>query len=197
MKPLVQFGVLLLAAASLAIAQKTEAAHPAPPPRDGGGGAPKGIPKGFPKGENGKRTAPPRMNVPNPGPVERILGMPPEQRERVLEKLPAGEQQRLRRRFEQFDQRPPEERARLLNQWRQVAALTPEKREILDRQMKAFNTLPEDRAIAVRRALNQLSRLSPEEREARLASERFKSQFSETEQQMISYIAANYPFPGK
>jgi hypothetical protein len=192
-----QFGVLVLAGGSLAIAQKTEAARPTPPPRNGGG-APKGMPKGFPKGEMGQRLpAPKKMNMPNPGPVERLLAMPPEQRERVLEKLPSSEQQRLRRRFEQFDQRPPEERTRLLNQWRQLAALSTEKREILDRQMKAFNGLPDDRAREVRRAINQLARLSPEERESRLNSEKFKDKFSPAEQQMISDIAANYPFPGK
>jgi hypothetical protein len=192
MKRSLQFGLLLLTGASLAGAQKTEAAHPAPSPRNGGG-----PPKGFPKGEMAKRPGAPKMNVPNPGPVERLLAMPPEQRERVLEKLPASEQERLRRRFEQFDRRPPEERARLLNQWRQIASLTPERRELLSKQMQAFNELPEDRARAVRRALNQLSRLSPEEREARMASDGFKNGFSASEQQMISDIAANYPFPGK
>jgi len=131
------------------------------------------------------------------GPVERMLAMTPEQRERVLEKLPPGKQAELRKRFEQFDKRPPEERQRLLRQWKYMESLSPEKRELLARQMQAFNALPDDRRVVLRRALNQLSRLTPEEREARLAAEPFKSRFSATELQMLSDLSNNFPVPGK
>jgi len=137
-----------------------------------------------------------RLNAPN-GAVERLLAMPPEQRERVLEKLPPAQQENLRRRFEQFDRRPPEERARLLNQWRRLESLPPEKRQLLARQMQAFNALPDDRRLVLRRALVQLSRLSPEERQARLDSRPFRNRFSDSELRMLSDIAENYPFPNQ
>ncbi len=157
-----------------------------------GGGAPKATPKAFPKA--GMPKTGPRLSAPN-GAVERLLAMPPEQRERVLEKLPPSQQEALRRRFEQFDKRPPEERARLLSMWRRLESMPPERRELLTRQMQAFNALPEDRRIVLRRALNQLGRLSPEERQTRLADEQFRKDFSPDELKMLGDLAENYPFP--
>ena len=97
-----------------------------PAPRKAAPGGRRGVAKGeIPK----KAPGPNRLNAPN-GAVERLLAMPPEQRDRVLEKLPPAQQENLRRRFEQFDRRPPEERARLLNQWKRLQSLPPEKREV-------------------------------------------------------------------
>jgi hypothetical protein len=184
MKHCLQIGLVLLAGTSMLSGQ---ALRPA-------GGAPKKG--GPPKTENLKKGAP-RMLNPGNGPVERLLAMSPEQRERVLEKLPPSKQTELRKRFEQFDKRPPEERERLLRQWKYLESLSPEKRDLLGRQMQAFNALPDERRVVLRRALNQLSRLTPEEREARLASEPFKSRFSTTELQMLSDLSDNFPVPGK
>jgi Protein of unknown function (DUF3106) len=179
-------GFLLLLAAGCLYAQSPAGnLRPAPPPR----GAPKNVPRAMPKGG-------PRLNAPN-GEIERLFAMSPEQRERVLEKLPPARQAALRQRFEQFDKRPPEERARLLQMWKKLESLSPEKRELLTHQMQAFNALPDDRRVELRRALNDLSKLSPEEREQRLESEDFKSRFSATELQMLSDLAENYPLQGK
>src|SRR3954454_18502191 len=52
--------------------------------------------------EGPKSLAAPRLGTPG-NPVERLMAMPPEQRERVLEKLPAGQQANLRARLDRFD----------------------------------------------------------------------------------------------
>ena len=153
-------------------------------------------PGGSPNGGVPKKTPANRLNTPN-GAIERLLAMSPEQRERVLEKLPAGQQAQLRKRFEQFDKRPPEERARLLKAWARLESLSPEKRDLLTHQMQAFNAVADERRLVLRRALNQLSRLTPEERSARLESPIFKRRFSAPELQMLSDLTENYPFPGK
>jgi len=119
--------------------------------------------------------------------------MTPEQRERVLEKLPLRRQEALRKRFEQFDRRPAAERARLLHLWKQMESLPEEKRELLTRQMRAFNTLPQDRKAALRRAFNNLNKLTPAEREKRLGNPAFKSRFTAAELQMLSDLSENYP----
>jgi Protein of unknown function (DUF3106) len=167
-----------------------EAMHPAPPPKAAPGSAAK-LPRNGAEMKSG-----PRINAPNEN-VERLLAMPPEQRERVLEKLPAARQNALRKRFEQFDKRPPEERARLLEMWKHLETLSPEKRETLTRQMQAFNALPEERRKVLGPALNQLRRLSPEDRESRLNDEAFRARFSPEELKMMSDIAENYPIPAK
>jgi hypothetical protein len=136
------------------------------------------------------------LGTPN-GNVERLLAMPPEQRDRVLEKLPQNQQNALRKRFEQFDQRPPEERARLLEMWKHLESLSPEKRELLTQQMQVFNALPEERRRVLGPALNRLRRLGPEERDALLKRDAFRGRFSENELKMMTDIAENYPLPGK
>src|SRR5215475_10243540 len=87
--------------------------------RPAGGPSGGGTPKAYPKVPTPKKNGAPKLN-PNVGAVERLLAMPPEQRERVLEKLPLSQQANLRKRFEQFDKRPPEERARLLKMWKHL-----------------------------------------------------------------------------
>jgi hypothetical protein len=197
MRRVLQFGrILLLTGCALGAQEKAPAQKPTRAAPDKGG-APKAAP-GGPKGEAFKKGGgnPNRLPAPN-GQVDRLLAMTPEQRDRVLEKLPAAQQERLRKRFEQFDKRSPEERARLLNQWKRMESLPPEKRQELAAQLSAFNALPDDRRAALRPALVQLSRLSPEEREARLNNERFKSRFSPAELQMLSVLSENYTFPPK
>jgi hypothetical protein len=154
-------------------------------------GGPKGVPKGMPKGDAMKKGGGGVRLTPNPQ-VERLLAMPPEQRDRVLEKLPSNQQTALRKRFEQFDKLPPEERAHRIEMWKKFESLTPEKRELVTKQMSAVSALPEDRGVMVKRALNNLSRLTPEERQARLNSPAFKERFSPEEHQMISDLVENW-----
>jgi len=92
-------GVLLLMAGVATCAQSTAEPKPAkapkapPPPRkelrpNAGTKAPKGG-------------GAPRLG--NPGnPVERLMAMPPEKREQVLEKLPPKQQENLRQRLDRF-----------------------------------------------------------------------------------------------
>jgi hypothetical protein len=192
-KRAIEFGaVLLLATAAFAEPQKgqpKDAFRPAPR-----GPAAGGVPK-VPR-KTGDAKAAPRIGLPNEN-IERLLAMPPEQRDRVLEKLPQAQQDRLRQRFEQFDKRPPEERARLLEAWKRVESLEPEKRELLTNQLRAFNALPDERRKVIGPALNQLRRMTPEQRANRLKNENFRARFSEDELRMMSDIAENYPIAAR
>ena len=134
----------------------------------------------------------PRLGAPG-NPVERLMAMPPEQRERVLEKLPAGQQANLRERLERFDKLPPAERARLNQMWSTFNNLPAEKQATVSRQMLAFNTLPDDRREALGPVLQRLRRMPENERHALLGSDEFKSGFSASEWQMLSDISQNFP----
>src|SRR5689334_9335938 len=101
-------GVLLLTAVAAICAQS--AAEPKPPKATKAPAAPRkelrsgGVAKSpgarnpeAPKGGGAQRLG-------NPGnPVERLMAMPPEKREQVLEKLPPQQQANLRQRLERFD----------------------------------------------------------------------------------------------
>jgi hypothetical protein len=134
----------------------------------------------------------------NPGnPVERLMAMPPEKREQVLEKLPPQQQANLRQRLDRFDKLPAAERARLNQMWNTFNSLPPEKQAIVTRQMQAFNNLPDDRREVLKPVLQRL-RLMPEaRRNALLNSDAFKNRFSADEVQMLTDISENYPLPGR
>jgi hypothetical protein len=187
-------GVLLLMAAVATCAQTTAEPKPAkapkapPPPRSGlreGAGAKAA------KGGGAQRLG-------NPGnPVERLMAMPPEKREQVLEKLPPTQQANLRQRLERFDKLPAAERARLNQMWSTFNSLPPEKQEIVTRQMQAFNNLPDERREVLKPVLQRLRLMPEERRSALLNSEAFKNRFSPAEVQMLTDISENYPLPGR
>jgi hypothetical protein len=139
----------------------------------------------------------PRLPNPLANPVQRMMAMSPEQRERILEKLPPQQQANIRQRLDTFDKLPPAEKARRLQLFQRFSSLPPEKQQILGRQLQAFSALPEDRRATLGKELLQLGRMPDSERQARLANDEFRSKFSAAELQMLSDISENYPFPGK
>jgi|GEM_PF-3293816 len=148
--------------------------------------------------QKGENAAGPRLPNPLSNPVQRMMAMSAEQRERILEKLPPRQQANIRQRLENFDRLPPVEKARRLQLFQRFSSLPVEKQQILERQLPAYNALPpEKKEILGFREIERLARMSDSERQARLNSEELKSKFSPAELKMISDIAENYPFPGK
>jgi hypothetical protein len=193
-------GFLLLMTAAAVCAQKNnnpKPPKPPPPPRtQAQPGAAAKSPAGTknpqaPKDGGAQRLA-------NPGnPVERLMAMPPEKREQILEKLPPQQQANLRQRLDRFDKLPAAERARLNQMWSTFNSLPPEKQAIVTRQMQAFNNLPEARREDLKPVLQRLRLMPEDKRNALLNSEEFKSRFSPAEVQMLTDISQNYPLPGR
>src|SRR6185369_13591392 len=187
-------GVLLLAAAVATCAQSTAEPKPAkaakapPPPRN------EIRPNAGTKAPKGK--AGPRLGAPG-NPVERLMAMPPEKREQVLEKLPPRQQANLRERLDRFDKLPAAERARLNQMWNTFNSLPPEKQATVTREMQAFNGLPDERRKELRPVLHRL-RAMPEDRRTKLLnSDGFKTRFTPAELEMLSEISQNYPLPAR
>ena len=152
-------------------------------PRDGGGipGAARKNMKGAPKG------AP----LTNPGsPAARLYRATPEERERVLERLPIGQQDRMRRELARFDSLPKDQQTVMIKRSERLAALPPEKQRAFMRQMQALNRLEPERTRAVRQALMRLAALPDDQRSDALNREEFRSRFSEEELQIITDLAA-------
>jgi hypothetical protein len=189
--------ILWLAMASSLVGQKGPKPKPAaaPPPRAAlahPNAAPKGALQGngIPKAGAGR--------ILNPGnPVLGMMAMPPERRERMLEKLPPQQQARLRQALENFDRLPPAERSRQLGILNMYANLPPEKQAALTKQIQLFNHLPDDRITVLRPELVKLHRMSESERSDRLASEEFKSKFTPAEQRALAEISPYFPFSGR
>jgi hypothetical protein len=178
--------VLWLAMASSLWGQKApKPAHPNAPPK---GALKQGT--GVPKAGGGR--------ILNPGnPVLRMMAMPPERREQMLERLPPQQQVRLRQALDSFDKLPPAERSRQLGILNMYANLPPGKQASLTRQIQLFNHLPDDRIAVMRPELVKLHRMPESERSDRIASEEFKSKFTPAERQMLAEISPYFPFTGR
>jgi hypothetical protein len=192
-------GILLLTAAVATCAQNSNPKPPKPPkapppPRT------ELRPGAAAKSPGARNPAAPKAGgaprLGNPGnPVERLMAMPPEKREQVLEKLPPQQQANLRERLDRFDKLPAAERARLNQMWNTFNSLPPEKQAIVTRQMQAFNNLPETRREDLKPVLQRLRVMPEDRRNALLNSEEFKNRFSASELQMLTDISQNYPIP--
>jgi hypothetical protein len=83
----------------------------------------------------------------------------------------------------------------VIQQYQEFQSLSPEKQNLVTRQIQAVNRLPEDRGPVVRAELQHLRRMSENDRQARMASEEFKNKFSPAEQQMLFDISTSLPLP--
>jgi Protein of unknown function (DUF3106) len=194
-------GVLLLMTAAGMCAQTAGSKAPKPPK------PPPPVrndvrPRAAAKSPGGRSPEAPKAGgaprLANPGnPVERLMAMPPEKREQVLERLPSQQQANLRQRLDRFDKLPAAERARLNQMWSTFNSLSPEKQAIVTRQMQAFNSLPDARREDLKPVLQRLRIMPEERRNALLNSEAFKNRYSASELEMLSEISQNYPLPGR
>jgi len=191
--------LLLMAAAGMCAQAGGKPAKPPKPPPPPRNGVRPGAAAKSPAGRNPDAPkAGGAARIGNPGnPVERLMAMPPERREQVLEKLPPQQQANLRQRLEKYDNLPPAERARLNQMWSAFNSLPPEKQAIVTRQMQAFNSLPEARREDLRPVLQRLRTMPEARRDALLNSQGFKERFSPSEWQMLADISQNYPLPGR
>jgi hypothetical protein len=189
-RPFEAVGLLLLMAVAATAAQTGNPKPPKPaktPPPPRNDVRPRAVPKAG---------GAPRLG--NPGnPVERLMAMPPEKREQVLEKLPPQQQANLRQRLDRFDKLPAAERARLNQMWSTFNSLPPEKQAIVTRQMQAFNNLPDARREELKPVLQRLRLMPEDRRNTLLNSDAFKNRFSPSELQMLTDISENYPLPAR
>jgi hypothetical protein len=121
--------------------------------------------------------------------------LPPDQQLKLLEndpnfkKLPPARQAELRERLMKFNSLPPEKREQALKRMEFLAKLTPQQRQQLRDANQQLQGLPEDRRVAVHKAVRHLRQMPPDERQQVLASDHFRSTFSDQEQKLISQLA--------
>jgi hypothetical protein len=156
MRLLVALATLLGVWGSVCPAAAQKKPTSAPPP------AAKGAKQG--KGPNAQGRGP-QVNPAKE--LERFLGMPPEDREKALAKL------------------PPQQRARMEQQIQHFENLTPAQRENQLRRLEEFQNLPQARRPVVRQEIEDLRALPRAVRIDRLNGEEFKQSFSPQEQKYI------------
>ena len=175
-----QIGVFLALAVVPAPADQAQSVAPGGPARKNG--VPK---KALPK------AGPPLRNPMSP--AARLYQATPEQRERVLEKLPPRQQELLRRQLEAFDSLPEDERRLRIQQAERFERLTPEQRRAFREQLSNVRQLPPARRRAVVNVLRRLQEATDEQRSAFLQSRPFQNRFTPEEQQIIQDLTAIMP----
>jgi hypothetical protein len=190
--PLQIGGVLLLAAAVALGAQKGNPKPPKPPPPPAAKpAAPRAAANANTPKAGTPKTGGAAVTRPNPvNQFERLIAMPPEKRDQVLERLPPAQQERLRQRLDQFDKLPPQQKAERLQLANRYFALPPEKQAAFAQQVQAYHGLERDRHRAVQQELRTLWQLPEAQREARLNSDDVKTRFSPAELQMLSDLSS-------
>ncbi|MGE5570272.1 MAG: DUF3106 domain-containing protein [Rhodospirillales bacterium] len=117
--------------------------------------------------------------------LDRLERMSPEERRRVLDKLPPQRRRQLEQRLKRYDAMPPEQRERLRRQLSLFRSLPPERQEQTRQLFRRFTELPEDRRQEIRRAVRALGRLDEERRRSRLESPAFRERFNPEEQKIV------------
>jgi hypothetical protein len=186
-------GVVWLGVMVAVCADQTKPPKPPPPPKNPPAAKPAAkVPPnnagGAPKGQ---------ATLANPdNPVDRLLRMPPQQRERAIEKLPPQQQANIRKRLENFDKQTEAQKQRQLEHLDEFWTLPPDKQKLVRDQMNAFKALPEARREEVKRAYVRLSRETPEGRDTILARPQFRNRFTPAELQMLTVLPQYWPAPG-
>ena len=117
--------------------------------------------------------------------LDRLERMSPQERRRVLEKLPPARRQHLEQRLERYDAMPPAQRERMRRQLSWFRKLPPERQEETRRLFRRFNELPEGRRREVRRAVRMFGQLDENRRKLRMDSPAFRNRFNPEEQKMV------------
>lgn len=119
----------------------------------------------------------------------------PDQQEKVLEndpnfkRLSPDRQVQLKERLRKFNNLTPEQRERAVQRMQVWEKLTPDQRNQVRDANQQLQELPQQRQIMVHRALRHLVQMSPQERQQEFESDKFKSTFSDQEQNILKNLS--------
>jgi len=133
--------------------------------------------------------APKAVRPPKPAPgvtiLERLERMTPEERRRVLNRLPPERRKRVEEGLSRFRQLPPSEQESLRNRLERFGEFPPEHQAAARRLWARFNQLAEDRKPLVGEEFRVLRQLEEGDRRSRINSDEFRSRFTLAEQQLL------------
>jgi len=133
----------------------------------------------------GPRAVRPPARPPGKTVLDRLEKMTPEERSRVLGKLPPERRKKVEEGLERFHQLPPSEQEQLRNRLERFGQLPPERQVAARRLFARFNQLPEDRRSLVGEEFRLLRQMDETDRRARINSDEFRSRFTLAEQQLL------------
>ncbi len=116
------------------------------------------------------------------------------EREPGFSRLPQGQQQRLINHLHQLDTMPPTQRQRTLDRIENMERMSPQKRQQVRSAAQQLAQMPPNRKAEVQHAFRDLRDLPPAERQNRLNSPAFRSQYSEGERNILGNLLSVEPY---
>jgi uncharacterized protein DUF3106 len=120
--------------------------------------------------------------------VDRLRRMTPEERKRLLDKLPPERRRLLEERLRQYDSLTPEQRRRLRAQYDTFQQLPPAQQDAARRLFQRFGSLPANRRPAVRQEFQFLRNLQEANQRAHMNTETFRRRFNPQERQLLEEL---------
>jgi hypothetical protein len=142
-----------------------------------------------------ERKLPAAVRAPAKRPIERLMKMSPQERERALQNLPPERRANIERRLNEIQKLPTAQQNRISARQQMLNSLPPERQAEVRRSVRQFVNMPEQRRAVINEELNHIAPLPEQEREAYLKSDEFRARYSAKEQQMLSHLAEITPQP--
>ncbi len=160
--------------------------------------------QGRGKGTANTRPAAPRTAAPKSGTqretgaqpgkqIDRLRNMSPEEREKVLSRVPAERRQNIERRLGELQKLPPATVDRIRTRQELLNSFPPPRQNQIKKSVQQFLNLPEERRDALNRELQKMAPLPDDERRAYMNTEEFRNRFTASEQQMMGNLIAITP----
>lgn len=129
------------------------------------------------------------------GQLEKFSRMTPDERKRVIEKLPPERQKQIERNVESYNKLSDSEKRNLLGQLEHFNSLPAADQQRARRLLREVNQMSTERRTEVRREMARLRRMTEEGRKARLESEDFKGKYSSDERRVIGDLVPLFETP--
>jgi len=125
--------------------------------------------------------------------LERLRQMDPDQRERLLSRLPAERRENIERHLRNYMNLTPAQRAHLREQYELFRQLPADKQEAFRRLFGRFLNQPAERQELMREEFQRLRRMTPDQRLERLNSSEFHYRFQPNERDIIWRMVELFP----
>lgn len=153
------------------------------------------------QGRRGGMARPRPMNSPKQGnvdrgartPIEEFETMPPEQRQKALNRLPPEQRQKLQERLDRFNQLPPERQQALKNLYNRLHELPPDRQNAVRQSINKFSQMPPERQQAIRSELRNMADIPPDQRKAYVSTPEFRGKFNKKEQEVVRDMSEVLP----
>jgi uncharacterized protein DUF3106 len=126
-------------------------------------------------------------------PIDEFETMPPAEREKALNRLPAAQRQKVQEQLQRFNQLPAQQQQALKNLYNRLHQLPPQRQEAVRKAINKLSEQPAERQQVLREGLRNLAALPQQERQARMASPDFRSTFSKKEQDILRDMSPLLP----